>query len=321
MARTHTVSSNLLKAFSLCLLAYVLALAAATIVGHTLHDLHPILIAFWADIAATLVIYLFIREFKNSSFYDPYWSVAPLVIVVYWAIATMPASGIGVRQIVIISLVFIWGLGLTFNWARQWRGLLHEDWRYAEYRKRYQGWFWLIDLVGIELLPTSIVFLGCLSMYPVLAGGGPFFSILDIVAILVTLGAILIEATADEQLKKFYGKTIKPAKLCSGVLWAYSRHPNYFGEIMQRGLWAYSRHPNYFGEILFWWGLYLFVLSADIRFWWTIIRPLVITLLFMVLLFMVVSIPLMDKRNLARRPGYAEHMKKVSALIPWFPKN
>ena len=298
MARTRAVPTNLIKAFGLCLLAYILALTAAINAGRALQNMHPIVVALLGDITATLVIYIFSRCFRNSSFYDPYWSVAPLAIVVYWAIATMPESGIGIRQIVIITLVFIWGLRLTFNWARQWRGLRHEDWRYTEYRNRYRGLFWLFDLVGIELIPTAIVFLGCLSVYPVLAGKGTFSSVLDITALLVTFGAILIETTVDRQLNQFLSKRLHP------------------GKIMKRGLWAYSRHPNYFGEILFWWGLYLFALAADIHFWWTIIGPLAVTLL-----FLVVSIPLMDKRNLARRPGYADHMKKVSALIPWFSKN
>ena len=296
MGKAHSVSSNLFKAFGLCLLAYFLALLAAVIAGRALNYLHPILTAFWADIAATLVIYIFSRVSGNSSFYDPYWSLAPMAIVIFWSFAVLPAVGIGIRQMIVIILVFIWGLRLTLNWSSQWQGLGHEDWRYSEYRKRYGGWFWLIDLIGIELMPTAIVFLGCLSLYPALASGNAPWGIMDIPAVLVTLGAIVIETTADEQMKKF------------------SREPHPTGQIMQRGLWAYSRHPNYFGEIMFWWGLYLFVLAANPHFWWTVIGPLVITLL-----FLTVSIPLMDKRSLVRRPGYAEHMKKVSVLIPWLP--
>ncbi len=297
MKRSKVVSSGLTKAFCLCLLAYVLAIAAAMIVGHALNHKNPILIALWADIAATLVIYIFSRLFKNSSFYDPYWSVAPLVIVIYWAYAAMPIAEMGLRQIIVIVLVFIWGIRLTLNWARQWQGLGHEDWRYTKYRTSYQGWFWLIDLIGIEMMPTVIVFLGCLSLYPVLSSGEPSLGIQDILAVLVTLSAIIIESSADKQL--------------NGFIKAVPRH----GQIMKQGLWAYSRHPNYFGEILFWWGLYLFVLFTNSHFWWTVIGPLAITLL-----FLVVSIPLMDKRSLAYRPGYAEHMKKVSALVPWFSK-
>jgi steroid 5-alpha reductase family enzyme len=297
MKKSKVVSSSLIKAFYLCLLAYVLALAAAMMVVHGLNYRNPILIVFWADIAATLVIYIFSRLFKNSSFYDPYWSLAPLVIVIYWACASRPIAEVELRQIIVIVLVFTWGIRLTLNWARQWRGLGHEDWRYTKYRTMYRGWFWLVDLIGIEMMPTLIVFLGCLSLYPVMTSVETPLRIPDILAALVTLAAIIIESNADNQLNGFINAGVRQ------------------GEIMKRGLWAYSRHPNYFGEILFWWGLYLFVLASNPSFWWTIIGPLAITFL-----FVVVSIPLMDKRSLAGRPGYAEHMKKVSALVPWFSR-
>jgi steroid 5-alpha reductase family enzyme len=290
--------SGLARAFGICFLAYVLALLAAVIICRALNNLHPILIAFWADITATLVIYIFSRLFRNSSFYDPYWSLAPLVIMIYWFLTALPDTGIGFRQIMVLGLMIIWGLRLTFNWATQWRGLKHEDWRYTAYRNKNKKWFWLIDLFGIELMPTILVFLGCLSLYPILTSGNVPFGFLDILALLITLTAICIETTADEQLKRFINQSSST------------------GGIMRQGLWAYSRHPNYFGEILFWWGLYLFVPAVNPAFWWTIIGPLVITLL-----FLSISIPLMDKRSLEKRPGYAEHMKKLSALIPWFPRN
>jgi steroid 5-alpha reductase family enzyme len=86
------------------------------------------------------------------------------------------------------------------------------------------------------------------------------------------------------------------------------------GRIVDRGLWRWSRHPNYLGEVGFWWGLWLFGLAAAPGWWWTVVGPLV-----MVALFVFVSVPLMDDRSLARRPGYAEHMRRVPALLPWSP--
>ena len=127
-------------------------------------------------------------------------------------------------------------------------------------------------------------------------GTGPL-GMLDGVASVIIFGAIWIEATADKQLYKFLRGKKKP------------------GEILNKGLWAYSRHPNYFGEIMFWWGLHLLGLAADRSYWWTAIGPLSITLM-----FLFISIPLIDKRSLERRPHYTEHMKRVSACIPWFPR-
>ncbi len=83
------------------------------------------------------------------------------------------------------------------------------------------------------------------------------------------------------------------------------------GRVADRGLWRFSRHPNYLGEIGFWWGMWLFALAAAPDWWWTVVGPLA-----MVLLFAFVSVPMMDRRSLARRPAYAEHMRRVPALFP-----
>ena len=226
MENLHSESRNLNKAFALCALAYVLALFVAIALGYVSRELHPILIVFIADIGATLVIYTFGRIFQNTSFYDAYWSLAPLAIALYWVLGTSSENVFTARQIIVITLVFVWGLRLTYNWASQWRGLKHEDWRYTYYRKKVKGWFWLIDLVGLEMMPTVIVFLACLSLYPALAVGENSFGILDVIAIVFTAGAITIEVIADQQLRIFRRIQAKP------------------GETMNKGLWAYSRHPN-----------------------------------------------------------------------------
>jgi steroid 5-alpha reductase family enzyme len=297
MADSNTKRTSIIRAFSLCALAYVIALCVAVIIVYALGDRHPILIVFTADIAATLVIYAFARVFRNASFYDPYWSVAPLAIALYYTLVASSGDVVLIRQVFVVTLVFIWGIRLTLNWARQWRGLGHEDWRYANFRSKSKGWFWIVELMGIEMMPTTIVFLGCLSLYPALATGTNPFGVLDWIAIVVTAGAIILETTADEQLRKFVKAKPKP------------------GKIMSTGLWAHSRHPNYLGEIMLWWGLFLFALSADLSYWWVVVGPVAMTVL-----FIFISIPMMDKRNLERKPGYKEHIRKVPALFPWFPK-
>ena len=285
------------KALSIVAAAYVLALLAATGTGYLYRGLHPVFMILSADIAGTLVIYIFGRIFHNASFYDPYWSIAPLFMALFWLYGFSSWAAVTLRQIIVAVLVFAWGLRLTFNWARRWQGLKDEDWRYRDLRTKSKGWFWLVDLVGIELMPTIMVFLGCLSLYPALAAGGNRFNILDIAAIIITAGAILIEATADEQLRDFLKKKPVP------------------GEIMAEGLWAYARHPNYLGEVTFWWGLFFFAIASGISYWWTIIGPVFITAL-----FTFISVPMMDKRNATRRPGYDEYTKNTPALIPRFSR-
>jgi steroid 5-alpha reductase family enzyme len=291
-------SRTLKQAFTLVVCAYLLALLIAAGTGFLFRALHPVLLLFLADIAGTLVIYLFGRIFHNASFYDAYWSIAPLVISMFWLLQNSAVSAATARQIIVLSLVFIWGLRLTYNWARQWRGLKHEDWRYRDLRQKFLKWFWLIDLIGIETMPTIIVFLACLSLYSSIAIGKNPFGFLDVIAILITFSAILIETIADGQLQQF------------------TRSNPQSGNVLTKGLWAYSRHPNYFGEVMFWWGLFIFGLAADSGYWWTIIGPVSITLL-----FTCISIPLMEKRNTARRPGYAALKKKIPVFLPWFPKS
>ncbi len=295
--QTENTLSDMTTAWRLCILAYILAFAFAVLTGFLCKGSHPVWIAFAADIAATLVIYAFSCTFKNASFYDPYWSVAPVPIAFFFAIWPVAPDTVLLRKIIVILLVMIWAVRLTGNWVRQWKGLSHEDWRYADLRKKSGRLFFLVDLGGIEMMPTILVFAGCLSLFAALSAGSKPFGFMDGIAMIVTAGAIYIEATADRQLREFAEAKKEP------------------GDIMKTGLWAYSRHPNYFGEITFWWGLYLFGLAAAPKLWWTIVGPLGITAL-----FVFVSVPMIEKRSMERRPEYGEHIKNVSAIVPWFPR-
>jgi steroid 5-alpha reductase family enzyme len=288
------VSTPRARAILVCLVAYALAVAAAVAAGWRLSGSHPIVVAGAADLAATLVVFAFSFAFDNSSLYDPYWSVAPPAIGLYWALAPVADRVSRARQVVVLVLVGLWAARLTWNWLRGWQGLDHEDWRYVDFRATSGRAYWLVSLLGIHLFPTVIVFVACLSLFPALAAGTHPFGFLDVVAVGVTAAAIAIEATADEQLRRF-------RRTATGS-------PRTLGT----GLWAWSRHPNYFGETLFWWGLFLFGLAADPAWWWTVGGPLTVTLM-----FVLVSIPMLDRRMLVRRSDYAERMRSVSGLVPF----
>ena len=77
-------TKSLKTAFFFVSITYILALISAVTVGFLFRDLHPIIIAFVADIAATLVVYFISIKFKNSSFYDPFWSVSPFFLLIYY---------------------------------------------------------------------------------------------------------------------------------------------------------------------------------------------------------------------------------------------
>jgi steroid 5-alpha reductase family enzyme len=260
--------------------AYLAALAAALATGAALAGRHPLLVAAVADVVATLVIFAASVRYDNSSLYDPYWSVAPVPIVLFWAWGGDPGAS-AVRGGLAAALLLAWAVRLTANCLVRWRSLAHEDFRYVEIRRRTGRGYWPSSLLTIHLFPTAWVFLGLLPLYPALALPSRPLGWLDAAAAAVTGGAVLIEAVADLQLRRFLSTRTDPAA------------------VLERGLWAISRHPNYLGEVLFWWGLWLFGLAADPGWWWTIAGPLAITAL-----FTFVSVPWMDRRMAERHPGW-----------------
>jgi steroid 5-alpha reductase family enzyme len=280
--------------FGIVVVAYLVALAAAVWTVEAMADARPLVTVLAADLAATLVIFVFSIVLDNGSMYDAYWSVAPPCIAAYWLGHVTEASA--VRQGVVTALVLAWAIRLTANWARGWPGLHHEDWRYEQLYATAPMPKWLVSLLGVHVFPTIQVYLGCLALVPALARGGAGPGVLDVAALLVTGGAIVLETVADRQMRAF----------------ARTKAP---GDIMDRGVWAWSRHPNYLGELGFWWGLFLFGVAADpAAWWWTLSGPLA-----MACMFLFASIPLLDGRSVERRPGYAEYMQRVPALLP-FPR-
>ncbi len=271
--------------------AYAAGLAAALAAAFAVRGRSPLAVAAAADLAATAAVFAFSVLHRNSSLYDPYWSVAPVPIVLYWA-----ATGAGdpARATLAVALVCAWAVRLTWNCLARWRSLAQEDFRYAEIRARTGRLYWPASLAAIHLMPTLWVFLGLLPLYAALARPGRPPGILDAAGAAVALGAIAVEAVADGQLHAFLRARRDPEA------------------ILDRGLWARSRHPNYLGEVAFWWGLWLLGVAADPAWWWTVAGPVAITLL-----FALVSVPWMDRRMAARHPAWRERLRTVPALLPW----
>ncbi len=297
---SQQVRSSRSKAFGYVLLAYLAALGAAFLSGYYCRQagLDVLTSIAVADVVGTVVVFGFSYYFNNSSFYDPYWSVIPIFIAAYLAVLGWDGGGQHLRILLLLLLVTFWGIRLTYNWARGWPGLHHQDWRYDDLQAKTGKWYWLVSLLGIHLFPTVLVFLGCLSLYPamVMPDAQPL-NALDAFAFLVTLGAILIELIADEQLRAFVKSRKRP------------------GTTLTTGLWRYSRHPNYFGETAFWWGLFLFAMAAHPAEWWVITGPVSMTLL-----FNFISIPMIEKRMEKRRENYELIKRAIPRWIPWFPR-
>lgn len=247
-----------------------------------------------ADIAATVVIFVGSIVVRNASMYDAYWSVAPILFLVYWLEL---ADEVSVRAMIVSGLVFIWGARLTYNWYRGWTDMKHEDWRYVDLKKKTKFFYPFVNLMGIHIFPTILVFLGALPLEYALLSDAPL-NVMDFLAILITVIAIYFEARADNELFKFRNDPNREQ-----------------GAILSTGIWSVSRHPNYFGEAFFWVGLFVFGLAADGPIWPLVLGPIV-----MLGLFLGISIPMIDKRMKASKPGYEERMKTVPSFFPWYKK-
>jgi steroid 5-alpha reductase family enzyme len=90
---------------------------------------------------------------------------------------------------------------------------------------------------------------------------------------------------------------------------------------IQSGIWKYSRHPNYFGEILCWVGIYIFVFASltSLQKIVSLASPLFI----IILLLFVTGLPPLEKyadKKWGKQKDYQEYKRKTSILIPWIPK-
>jgi len=294
MANHYTKANS----FLICIITYLLAIGVAVGTGFYFKHLSYLEIVAYGDIAGTLVVFILSVIFKNASLYDAYWSVKPPVIAAFYLIAPEVVDVNLVRQWLVFGLVLAWGVRLTWNWARKWEGLGHQDWRYADLKEKTGKFYFFVNLTGIHFFPTLLVYLSCLPLYPAIGLDNQPLGIFDFLGLVVATIGILFELIADNQLRAF---TLDPNRKQ--------------GDTLTKGLWKYSRHPNYFGEVTFWWGIFLFAIPIS-GFGWTIAGPISITVL-----FVFISIPMIDQRMLNRRNNYADHIKNVSALIPWFPKN
>ena len=269
---------------------YLAALGVAVLAGWLAarEGADALVTAAVADGVATVVVFLASVVFRNSSFYDAYWSVAPPVLFAFWI---WVGSGMDLRMALAMFVVVLWAVRLTWNWARGWHGLEHEDWRYVDLEKKTGAAYWLVNLLGIHLFPTVLVFVGCVPLWVVAHSYEPF-GWLDGAALVVGVCAVYLEWSADQALHAFRARR------------------NDASQVLREGLWARCRHPNYLGEILFWVSLALFGAAAG-GAWWVWLGVVL-----MVGLFVGISIPMIDKRMLANKPAYAAYREEVPSLLP-----
>jgi steroid 5-alpha reductase family enzyme len=206
--------------------------------------------------------------YKNVTFVDSLWGLG--FVLIAWLTFGL-AEGFTGRKILIVLLTTAWGLRLS----------AHLSWR---------NWVFLLQALFLWVIALAIQY-GQVSATPAHLSG------LDFLGFVIWMIGFVFESVSDWQLARF------------------KADPTNAGKVMDRGLWAYSRHPNYFGECLIWWGIFLIVLSTP-NSWWTVVSPLVIS----AVLLKMTGIPLTEKTIVNTRPGYREYIMRTPSFFPWFPK-
>lgn len=241
-----------------------------------------------------LGLWLVSLAIKDASIADIFWGLG--FIVLAW-MTFFIAKGYPLRSLLLTLLVTFWGLRLALHIG--WRNLgKGEDPRYRTWRRQYGKSFWWVSLLKIFLLQSIILWIISLTVQMGQISAQPAsFTRFDYLGVFFWCIGFFFEAVADWQLARF------------------KSNPDNQGQVMDKGLWALSRHPNYFGEILVWWGLFIISLSTFAHLW-TVISPLVITYL----LLKVSGVPLLESGLKKRNPEYDAYIQRTSAFIPLPPK-
>jgi steroid 5-alpha reductase family enzyme len=246
-------------------------------------------------VALFSLIWLIHVRMADASIVDYVWSPGFAVI----ALATALMAGAwGGHQILVIALVCLWAARLASHLIARHQRAGSEDPRYAAMRVDAGPNWWWQNLFIVFWLQAVLQWLIASPIHAALLFDRPDPAMpLFAAGVALFIFGFFIEAIADAQLARF------------------KADPANAGGLMTTGLWSWSRHPNYFGEVVLWWGLGLagFALSGQ---WWAFAGPA----LLMVLILKVSGVSMLDQR-MASRPGFAAYAARTSAFVPMPPRS
>jgi steroid 5-alpha reductase family enzyme len=228
---------------------------------------------------------------KRNDVADIAWGLGFIVISLFLFL-TQPLFPISA---LIYTLVTLWGGRLAMHIALRSKGKT-EDFRYKKWREEWREYFLIRSYLQVYVLQGFFMLLIALPI--IIAGIAPpqYFNTFTVVGGVIWLIGFAFETIGDYQLSVFIKN--KPHKT----------------DIMQTGLWRYTRHPNYFGEVLVWWGIFIVTLPLQNGFL-GIISPLTITFL----LLYVSGIPMLEAKY-KDNEAFQAYKQRTSAFFPMPPK-
>jgi steroid 5-alpha reductase family enzyme len=233
----------------------------------------------------------------NHSMMDGYYGFGYAIPVWIAYCATGPSSATAALLLVLTSLH---GCRLGFYLSKRWlsyRRTAGGDQRYLEFARKYaHGYWWKSFFIIMEPQALIIALIGLPSVWGILATrspNGPLNALACLGIVVFGIG-YYFEVVADGQLQ------------------AFKADPHNKGRYLQSGVWTYSRHPNYFGNVTVWWGIWLVAVAGNSSIWWTIVAPLMNT----VMLTSLFGRALQD-RLMGVRPDYQKLMRETNGFLPW----
>jgi steroid 5-alpha reductase family enzyme len=256
-------------------------------------DPYNLLFTFIVIFGIQLLCFAFAMTLHTDKLTDISYGMTFIIMVIIFLFTRRPVRW---PKVAAAAMIVVWGLRLAgYLFVRIIR--IGKDERFDDKRDSFKnfGAFWLLQAVSVWIILLPLTFLFGYED----AARWPWVSA---VGILVWAAGFAVEAAADRQKYRFKNK------------------PENRGRWIDTGLWKYSRHPNYFGEILCWWGLFILAIPYLGGIGWTgIIGPVHIT----ILLIFVSGIPLLEKKadgKYGDSDEYREYKRRTSVLVPLPPK-
>lgn len=254
----------------------------------SVYTITPIVIA-----VALFLLWLLSLKLKDASIVDIFWGLGFAMVAVTTYLAT---DGFAGRKQLITALTIIWGVRLAWHIGSRNIGK-GEDYRYQAMRKKLGAKFPIMSLFTVFLLQGALMWLISMPLQAAQIPAQPDrLTVWDSAGLLVWIVGFLFEAIGDWQLRRF------------------KSDPANKGKLMDQGLWAFTRHPNYFGDALLWWGFYLIACAAGA--WWTVFSPALMTFL----LLKVSGVAMLERSLTKTKPEYEAYARRTNAFLPWFPK-
>lgn len=231
---------------------------------------------------------------KTEHYFDLTGSITYLSVT---AVALVLSDNLDARAVIVAAMVAVWALRLgSFLFRRVRRD--GRDGRFDRIKTDPLRFFMTWTLQGLWVLLTLAAALAIITGTERRELGW-----VAIVGIVVWIAGFAIEVIADQQKSDF------------------KKNPANDGRFIKSGLWAWSRHPNYFGEITLWTGIAIMAVPVLSGWRWAmLISPIFVVLL----LTRVSGIPMLEVRAEKRwgdEPEYQEYTSRTPVLIPRPPRN